>query len=330
MERRNFMSIASKTVFSIPLLGLTSCTSTGKRASKSTSSTNQNANELFFKISLAQWSLHRSLFSGKLDHLDFAEKSRSLGFEGVEYVNGFFKDKAKNTSYLNEMKSRADGAGQQNVLIMIDGEGDLAHPDKKTRKQAIENHYKWVEAAHFLGCHAIRVNLSGGVDKAEALHASVDALTSLSAYAKDAGINVLVENHGGFSSNGAWMKEVFSQLNIANCGTLPDFGNFCITKGKADESGVRPCLDAYDKYKGMEELLPFAKAVSAKSYDFDSQGNETTIDFHRMMKMVKNVAYTGFVGVEYEGKNISQDAGIIATRDLLIRIGNQLSNKLTN
>ncbi|MDA0779302.1 MAG: sugar phosphate isomerase/epimerase [Proteobacteria bacterium] len=324
MERRNFMSIASKTMLSIPLIGLGSCTNTGKRASKTTASSVKDSNNLFFKLSLAQWSLHRSLFSGKLDHLDFAEKSRSLGFEGVEYVNGFFKDKAKDSSYLNEMKSRADGAGQQNVLIMIDGEGDLAHPDKKTRKQAVENHYKWVEAADFLGCHAIRVNLSGGVNRIEAIDASVASLTSLSGFAKDAGINVLVENHGGFSSNGAWMKDVFSQLNIDNCGTLPDFGNFCITKGKADESGVRPCLDAYDKYKGMEELLPFAKAVSAKSYHFDDQGNETTIDFLRMMKMVKNTAYTGFVGVEYEGKNMSEDAGIKATRDLLIRVGNQL------
>ena len=324
MERRSFMSIASKTMLSIPLIGLGSCTNTGKRASKTTASSVKDSNNLFFKLSLAQWSLHRSLFSGKLDHLDFAEKSRSLGFEGVEYVNGFFKDKAKDSSYLNEMKSRADGAGQQNVLIMIDGEGDLAHPDEKTRKQAVENHYKWVEAADFLGCHAIRVNLSGGVNRIEAIDASVASLTSLSGFAKDAGINVLVENHGGFSSNGAWMKDVFSQLNNDNCGTLPDFGNFCITKGKADESGVRPCLDAYDKYKGMEELLPFAKAVSAKSYHFDDQGNETTIDFLRMMKMVKNTAYTGFVGVEYEGKNMSEDAGIKATRDLLIRVGNQL------
>ena len=324
MERRNFMSIASKTMLSIPLIGLGSCTNNGKRASKTIASSIKDSNNLFFKLSLAQWSLHRSLFSGKLNHLDFAEKSRSLGFEGVEYVNGFFKDKAKDSSYLNEMKSRADGAGQQNVLIMIDGEGDLAHPDKKTRKQAVENHYKWVEAADFLGCHAIRVNLSGGVNRIEAIDASVASLTSLSGFAKDAGINVLVENHGGFSSNGAWMKDVFSQLNIDNCGTLPDFGNFCITKGKADESGVRPCLDAYDKYKGMEELLPFAKAVSAKSYHFDDQGNETTIDFLRMMKMVKNTDYTGFVGVEYEGKNISEDAGIKATRDLLIRVGNQL------
>lgn len=326
MDRRSFISISSKTVLSIPVMGLSSCTNKAKSASNSTPTATANTSELFFKLSLAQWSLHRSLFSGKLNPLDFAEKSRALGFEGVEYVNGFFKDKAKNKPYLNDMKSRSDGAGQQNVLIMVDGEGDLAHPNENTRKSAVENHFKWVETAHFLGCHAIRVNLSGGNNKTEALKASIASLASLSAFAKQAGLNVLVENHGGFSSNGAWLKDVFSQLNVDNCGTLPDFGNFCITKGKANEKGIRPCLDEYDRYKGMKELLPFAKAVSAKSYDFDNNGNETTIDFFRMMKMVKNASYSGYVGVEYEGKNISEDAGIIATRDLLIRVGKQLSS----
>jgi sugar phosphate isomerase/epimerase len=260
------------------------------------------------------------LQAGAMSNLDFASKSRGFGFEGLEYVNAFFKDKAENMTYLKEMKSRADSEGQQNVLIMIDGEGNLADANISQRLKAIENHYKWVEAAHFLGCHAIRVNLAGGVEKAEAVKASLDSLTKLSEFAKGSNINVLVENHGGFSSNGAWMAEVFSQVQNQNCGTLPDFGNFCIKKDKD-----RNCLESYDRYKGIQELLPYAKAVSAKSYDFDANGNETTIDYHRVMKMVKEVGYKGFVGVEFEGSKVSEDEGIELTRDLLIKVGKQLS-----
>ena len=215
------------------------------------------------------------------------------------------------------MKSRANAEGQANVLIMIDGEGELADANSNERLKGIENHYKWVEAAHYLGCHAIRVNLGGGKDKAEAAKASIDSLTRLSEFAKGSNINVLVENHGGFSSDGMWMTEVFSQVKSENCGTLPDFGNFCIQYG---EDG---CLKEYDRYKGMKELLPFAKAVSAKSYGFDADGNETTIDYYRVMKMVKESGYKGFVGIEFEGE-ISEEQGIIHTRDLLLNVGKQL------
>lgn len=323
MNRRNFMTNASQSFLAATLLAAYGCTRYPKRTSKT--SDNTNSKQMFFKLSLAQWSLHRSFFNGTLDNLDFAAKARSLGFEGIEYVNGFFKDKAQDKSYLSDMKSRANSEGQQNVLIMIDGEGSLAHHNATKRKVAIENHYKWVDAAHFLGCHAIRVNLAGGKDKNEAVKASVDSLSALAEFAKGSNINILVENHGGFSSNGAWMSAVFSKLNIENCGTLPDFGNFCITRGKDDENGNKTCLESYDRYLGMQELLPYAKAVSAKSYDFDESGNETAIDFFRVMKMVKDVGYQGFVGVEYEGNRLSEEEGIVATKNLLIKIGQKLS-----
>jgi sugar phosphate isomerase/epimerase len=319
MKRRQFVKRTTQAGVALSFLGFTACKSE-KKNSEVGNEKKSDDSPLFFKMSLAEWSLHRTLFDNKMNHLDFAAKSRSFGFEGVEYVNGFFKDKAKNMSYLNEMKSRANTEGQENVLIMIDGEGAMADSDTKKRLQAIENHYKWVEAAHFLGCHSIRVNLAGGIDKLEAVKASVDSLTKLSDFSKDSGINILVENHGGFSSNGEWMAEVFSQLKNNNCGTLPDFGNFCITKDKE-----RNCLDAYDRYKGMNELLPFAKAVSAKSYDFDENGNDTKIDYLRIMKMVKDSGYNSFVGVEYEGEIMSEDKGIELTRDLLIKVGKQLS-----
>ncbi|WP_303319213.1 TIM barrel protein [Flavivirga abyssicola] len=319
MKRRDFVA---KTVYvgaALSLLGVHGCKNSDKKEESSNDVT-PNKPALFFKMSLAQWSLHRALFGNKMDHLDFAAKSRSFGLEGLEYVNGFFKDKAKDMSYLKDMNLRADSEGQQNVLIMIDGEGALANPEEKERLKAIENHYKWVEAAQFLGCHAIRVNLAGGVDKNEAVKASIDSLHRLSEFAKGSNISVLVENHGGFSSDGKWMTDVFSQIENKNCGTLPDFGNFCIEKNK---DGI--CINEYDKYQGMKELLPFAKAVSAKSYNFNEKGEDSVINYLRMMEMVKASGYTGFVGIEYEGDIQPEEKGIELTRDLLIHVGKQLS-----
>lgn len=318
MNRRNFVTKTTQASVALSILGLSACKKEEKKEGVRKEILTDAS--LFFKMSLAQWSLHRTLFDKKMDHLDFAAKSRSFDFEGLEYVNQFFKDKAKDMAYLKEMNLRANAEGQQNVLIMIDGEGALAHADNEKRLQAIENHYKWVEAAHFLGCHAIRVNLAGGIDKGEAVKASVDSLTRLSEFAKGSNINVLVENHGGFSSNGKWMTEVFSQVKNENCGTLPDFGNFCIEKNKENV-----CVEEYDKYLGMKELLPYAKAVSAKSIDFNEKGEGVLIDYYKMMKLVKESGYKGFVGVEYGGTIMSEDKGIELTRDLLIRVGKQLS-----
>ncbi len=322
MKRRDFIVKTSQTSLALSALGLYACKNSKEKniSEQNVVETAETSNELFFKLSLAQWSFHKALLGGTMDNLDFVAKARNLGFEGVEYVNKFFKDKAKDVTYLKEMKSRANSEGQQNVLIMVDGEGGLADANTEKRLKAIENHYKWVEAANFLGCHAIRVNLAGGVDKDDAIKAGVDSLNKLSDFAKGSNINVLVENHGGFSSNGEWMTQVFSQIANENCGTLPDFGNFCITKDKD-----RNCLEAYDIYKGMKELLPFAKAVSAKSYAFDANGDETTIDYLRVMEMVKAVGYKGFVGIEFEGHDVSEEEGVKATRDLLIKVGKQLS-----
>lgn len=320
MKRRDFIVKTSQTSLAFSALGFYACKNSKEKKALSSEVMELPNEELFFKISLAQWSFHRALLNGDMDNLDFALKSRNMGCEGVEYVNKFFKNKAKDTAYLKEMNTRANGEGQQNVLIMIDGEGALAHPEASKRLEAVENHYKWVEAAHVLGCHAIRVNLAGGIDENEAAKAGVESLEGLSNFAKDANINILVENHGGLSSNGAWMANVFSQIKNENCGTLPDFGNFCVKKDKDYN-----CVQAYDKYVGMEELLPFAKAVSAKSYDFDEKGNETTIDYLRIMEMVKSVGYTGFVGIEYEGDRLSEEEGVKATRALLLNVGKQLS-----
>ena len=271
--------------------------------------------EPLYRISLAEWSLHRALFGKKMDHLDFARAAKSdYGIHAVEYVNQFFKDKAKDKSYLAEMKKRADDLGVRSLLIMCDGEGALGDPDPKRRQRAVENHYKWVEAAKYLGCHSIRVNARSRGSYDEQLAHAADGLRKLTEFADDFGLNVLVENHGGLSSNGAWLAAVMRKVGHPRCGTLPDFGNFNLGGGKE-----------YDRYRGVKELMPFAKAVSAKSHDFDRQGNETHTDYFRMMKIVVDAGYHGYVGIEYEGSRLSEPEGIRATKRLLERVREALA-----
>ena len=272
----------------------------------------------WFRISLAQWSLHKSLGRGGnkvMDNLDFAAKAKKdFGIEAVEYVNQFFKDKAKDKKYLAEMKKRAKGSGVKGLLIMIDGEGNLGEPNENTRSKAIENHYKWVDAAKFLGCHSIRVNARSKGSYDEQVKLATDGLSRLTEYGDKRGINVIVENHGGLSSNGKWLATVIKNVNHARCGTLPDFGNFRL---KGDKW--------YDRYQGVRELMPFAKAVSAKSHDFDDMGNETKTDYLKMMKIVKAARYRGWVGIEYEGGRLSEDEGILATKKLLEKVRKELA-----
>jgi sugar phosphate isomerase/epimerase len=269
-----------------------------------------------YQISLAEWSLHKALFAKKMDNLDFARVTKQdFGIDAVEYVNSFFFDKARDEKYLGELKKRAADNGVKSLLIMIDREGNLGDPDEGKRKQAIENHYKWVEAAKFLGCHSIRVNARSGGTYEEQLELAADGLARLTAFAGKHDINVIVENHGGLSSNGEWLAAVIKKVNNPRCGTLPDFGNFNLGGGKS-----------YDRYKGVAELMPFAKAVSAKSYDFDDRGNETTIDYLKMMKIVVGAGYRGYVGIEYEGSKLSEADGILATKRLLERVRAALSS----
>lgn len=273
-------------------------------------------NDLFFKISLAEWSLHRTLFDKKMDNLDFPVKAKNdFGISAVEYVNQFFKDKAKDSAYMAELKKRCDDNGVTSVLIMCDGEGAMADIDPKKRKEAVENHYKWVEAAKYLGCHSIRVNCYGEGTEEEVAKAGMDGLHALSEFASKSNINVIVENHGGFSSNGAWLSKVIAGVNLPNCGTLPDFGNFCLKREKD------ACVDNYDRYKGVTEMMPFAKGVSAKSYDFDENGSCLETDYAKMLPIVKAAGYTGHIGIEYEGSKLSEEDGIRATKKLLERLG---------
>lgn len=299
---------------------------TGKPSSEASGEqATATSKELFFKISLAEWSLHKALFAKEFENLEFPAKAKNeFGISAVEYVNQFFMDKAKDTAYLTELKKRADDVGVTNVLIMCDGEGEMANLDAKKRTTAVENHYKWVDAAKFLGCHSIRVNCFGIGTAEEVAKAGADGLRRLSEYAQPIGINVIVENHGSYSSNGQWLSGVMKEVGMANCGTLPDFGNFC-TKRESGDVWESKCIEEYDRYKGVEEMLPFAKGVSAKSGNFNEQGDCTDTDYGRMLAIVKAAGYTGHIGIEYEGAVLSEPDGIKATKALLERVGMQIS-----
>jgi len=257
------------------------------------------------KISLAQWSLHRALQAGTLDHLDFPKTAKNdYGIDAVEYVNQFFKKKSDG-AYSKELRKRCDDLGVTSVLIMCDGEGALGDGDEKKRAEAVTNHRKWLEAAKVLGCHSIRVNAQSAGTREEQEKLAADGLAKLCDLAEPFDLSVIVENHGGLSSDGAWLAAVMKRAKHKRLGTLPDFGNFY----------------EYDRYQGVTDMMPYAKGVSAKSYDFDPKtGDETKIDYARMLKIVTDAGYTGRIGIEYEGGKLSEPEGIKATKKLLERL----------
>jgi L-ribulose-5-phosphate 3-epimerase len=307
IDRRNFLRTTAAAGAAI---SLSSLPQSAAAAEESTAP--------LFKISIAEWSFHRTLKAGKMDNLDFPlVAKRDFNIDCVEYVNQFFVDKAKDEKYLKDLKSRCDDNGVKSGLIMCDSEGDLGDADEAQRTKAVENHYKWVEAAKYLGCHSIRVNARGGGNKEEQHKHAVDGLRRLSEFGAKHDMNVIVENHGGNSSNGEWLVGVIKEVvdsGQKNCGTLPDFGNFKISQS-----------EQYDRYKGVAEMMPYAKGVSAKSHVFDEEGNESEIDYFKMMKIVLDAGYHGHVGIEWEGNTPDEMEGVRLTRDLLIRVRDKMA-----
>jgi sugar phosphate isomerase/epimerase len=327
MKRRNFVKNSAAAGIGLSFLGIYSCKQTKKEGTDKTGMEGmEEVMEPFFKLSLAQWSVHRMIWNGEMDPYEFASKAKEWGFTGLEYVSQLYDKELKADNYsaeamaafVDKSNAEAEKHGMQNVLIMIDGQGDLATSDSAERKKAAENHFKWVDAAKAMGCHAIRVNLAGSTEPEAWIPNSVDGLSQLATYAKEKNINILVENHGGLSSNAAMLVEVMTKVGMDNCGTLPDFGNFCIRRNDPADY-ASGCAEMYDVYKGVEELMPFAMAVSAKTHNFDEDGNETVLDYTRMMQIVKDAGYTGFIGVEYEGNEIGEAEGIMATKDLMLK-----------
>ena len=287
--------------------------------------------EPFFKMSLAQWSFNKSFRSGGVSPYEFARLASELGFEGLEYVNQLYPDvmdsedkSAAIAAFVEKNNVLAAQYKLQNVLIMIDSEGDLASSNENTRSEAIANHKLWIDAANQMGCSAVRLNLFGESDPEKWVANSILSLTDLADYAADKNINVIVENHGRLSSNVPVLMKVINGTGKSNCGTLPDFGNFCIAEEGYGSLFDGSCKEFYDPYKGVSEMIVKAFGVSAKSYDFDEEGNETTLDYNRLIKILKDAGYKGFVGVEYEGSSLSEEEGIIATKTLLEKIGAKL------
>jgi sugar phosphate isomerase/epimerase len=279
-----------------------------------------------FKISLAEWSFHKALFANEISNLDFpAIAKKKFGIEVVEYVNLFFKDKAEDAKYLNELLQRCNDNDVQNHLIMVDDEGPLADADDNKRSQAVENHYKWVDAAKTLGCAAIRVNaFSDGGSAEDVQSAAVDGVSRIAEYAGKVGINVLLENHGGYTSDGKWMVALMKRISKPNVGTLPDFGNFCI-KREGGHVWNGKCIEKYDRYKGVEELMPYAKGVSAKAQSFDENGNCIETDYFKMFNIIKESGFRGYVGIEFSNEETNEDEGVRKTKALLEKVFSSLN-----
>ncbi|MEM8765421.1 MAG: TIM barrel protein [Bacteroidota bacterium] len=329
MRRRRFINRGIQASAAITILGVSSCKD-GKKTAETTSETMEPEPEtadVAIQLSLAQWSIHRMIKEEGLDPYAFAEKAKQWGFSGLEYVSQLYEkelaEKEFSQEAMDEFVQKSLEASKEhemeNLIIMVDHEGDLSSADEAERNEAVERHHKWVDAAEKLGCHSIRVNLMGSKVAEEWTPASIDGLKKLCAYAAPKNIDVIVENHGGFSSDAGMLVEVMKGVDMANCGTLPDFGNFCVERedGSYFES---KCIKEYDRYQGITELMPYAKAVSAKSHDFDGEGNEIHTDYTKMMDIVLSAGYKGFVGVEYEGKELGEKDGILATRDLLLKV----------
>ncbi|RLD27498.1 MAG: sugar phosphate isomerase/epimerase [Bacteroidetes bacterium] len=330
MKYNKLITRAAKTSLLLIFLSFFACGNSQKKEKMTKTDTIQS--EPFFKLSLAQWSFNKQIRSGEMSPLDFAQKASELGFEGIEYVSQLYTNELKKgdnpkeamQTLLNTLKEKSESYGVYNLLIMVDGEGDLASIEENERDEAVEKHKKWVDAAAFLGCHSIRVNLFGTNDPEVWTQSAIDGLSKLAAYAETKHINVLVENHGWLSSDVPVLMNVIKTVGKSNCGTLPDFGNWCIKRPE----GVRwgECLEEYpDKYEGVKLMMRAAKAVSAKSYDFDENGDETTIDYVRMLQIVKEVGYKGFIGVEYEGSRLSEEEGVVATKKLLLAASKKLN-----
>jgi sugar phosphate isomerase/epimerase len=274
-----------------------------------------------FRISLAEWSLHKALFHGDLDPLDFPVVARrTYGIDAVEYVNQFF---LRSGEWVKELKRRADGEGVRSLLIMCDDEGRLGDPDESLRKDAVDRHKRWVDYARTLGCHSIRVNARSAGAPDEQMRLMADGLHRLIEYAAPGGINVILENHGGLSSNGEWVAGLMKAVDNPRVGTLPDFGNWRQTEWGGPEGGG--AAKEFDRYRGVELMMPYAKGVSAKSYDFDSAGNETSTDYERMLRIVLKHGYHGHLGIEYEGERMSEKEGIVATKRLLERVRGRMA-----
>lgn len=277
------------------------------------------------KISLAQWSLNRAFFAKTLDPISFASIAKNeYGISAIEYVNQFYTDTASDEKFWTEMATRASDVGVQSLIMMVDEEEKLGDTNAKKRKKAVEDHYKWVNAAKILGCHSIRVNAFGDGDL-DALKVSLtDGLAQLTEYAAQEKINVIIENHGLHTSNADFIVDIIKEVNSPFLGTLPDFGNWCLNAEWGSTETTKNCTNSYSPHEGLSIFLPYAKGVSAKAYAFDTEGYDTIIDYPKLLQLVKDSDFDGYIGIEFEGENMEESEGIKTTKALIEKVWKQL------
>ena len=275
----------------------------------------EESKPLDIQFSLAQWSYNRDLFAGEMNNFDFIRKAKEHGFDGVEYVNQFFMDKADNKPFLDSLKRISKKHQIQNVMIMIDREGDLGDPDEEKRKEAIANHKKWIDAAAYIDCINIRINAHGEGPEDKVLASCVESIEELANYGQEKAVHILIENHGGYSNDAEWLVNLYKEIDHTNISLLADFDNWCIEREDGKLWGS-PCIKEYDRQKGMKEILPYSNGISIKSFEFDKNGFETKMDYPALFKIMKESGYDSYFAIEYEGHNLDSDVGIKKTKAL--------------
>jgi len=299
--------------------------------------------EFNLKISLQVYSFAPLMMAGKFDLKDFPEMVRNTyQLDGAEYWSIAFTGRENNEAFLKELKQKSDDNGVNNTIILVDDINiltmesgpSLASLSSEERSRAIDFHKIWVDTAAKIDCHSIRINLKSNDGTAEEVQeVCSESISKLIEYSSQSNISVVLENHGGLTGNGKWLSGLIKNINNEFVGSLPDFGdfNFCQTRGDLNFANVdRECEMKYDKYLGVEELIPYAKGISAKSHDFDKNGSETKTDYKRMMEIIKNSDFSGYISIEYEGamlsmllnrdSYLSSHDGILATKSLLEKL----------
>ena len=291
-------------------------------------------------IGLQMYSFAPLIMQGKFDLLGFPDLVKNTyGINGAEYWSIPFMGRENDRDFLNDLKRRSDDNGVDNLIILVDdidiktmqSGPSLASSNKNDRDTAIDYHKKWVDVAKNIGCHSIRINLrSEEENDQKILENSSESISKLIEFSKQDIISIVIENHGGITGDADWLVSLMKNVDSKHLGTLPDFGtyNFCIKRGNLNfQSLSENCEDQYDKYLGVKKLMPYAKGVSAKSHEFDKDGEELSTNYSRMIKIISESNYKGYITIEYEGAMkgmfggegtyLSPHEGILATKKLI-------------
>lgn len=288
-----------------------------------------------FTIGLSQWAFHRAIFgdardhyrtfiknlhsdpdsvlAGEMDPRDIVWRARELDVGVVDLVNILWFGHGEDKPWLNDFKTRARDANVTFGVLMCDQLARSGAADAKERRQSVEDHTRWMETAAELGCPFLRINPYGEGTYLEQCQRSAETLHALAERSADYGLEVIVENHGHPGSNGAWLAMLIEMANHSRVGTYTDLDNFFM--GGWDLNPER----RYDRHQGLLDLAPYTKAISAKTHDFDPDGEETTIDYHACLKILIDSGFSGLVSAEFEGNRVDETEGSKLTVELLKR-----------